>query len=298
MELTTPKPGVYRDVPFETYLSWDAISNSRINLFRRSPLHFKLNAHPDQTEALTLGEFVHCGGLEPENIASRYAVMPAFELDDGNVTRKGERSFSTSTVYYQTKVEEFSRVNAGKKIVKQELYDKLLGVARALRNHDRAWQYLRAERGETELVLVWIDPETELLCKARLDYATKRSTTDLKTTRDAQNFTKAIATYGYHRQLAHYRGGRSVLMGGEMGEHRIIAVEPTEPYGIRAAPLSDDALDLGESEIRQTLRAIARAYERDEWPCYEDPRAWVMPAWYDSIDQELELTVGGQTVSV
>jgi hypothetical protein len=293
---TTPEPGIYQGVPFVDYLAWDAVSNSRLNLAKRSLAHFRFAKFRPPTKALRLGQFIHCGILEPLAVAMRYVVRPEFEKDSRNVTKDGKPSTS-KTGWVEEQLKVFRAANEGKELIDRQSYDKLLGVNRALYQHERTREWL-TERGETEVSLAWRDPETGLLCKARLDHRTQPRITDLKTTADALKFSKSIAGFGYHRQAAHYTNGWEVLTG-EILPFGLIAVEPAgEPFPVRTAPLNEDAMEVGRSEVRGLLRAIANAYERDEWPSYENPKSWVLPAYYEAGDTDIELIIGGQSVSI
>lgn len=293
-QIEAPAPGIYRDVPFETYLAWPAVSNSRITMARRSLLHFREQVIKD-SPTLSAGRFIHCGVLEPLWVSMRYAVMPSYEHDAQNCTGQGKPSTSKATKYYEKKSEAFIAANAGKEIVDQDTFDMLIGISRSLMRSERAREYLM-ERGEPEVSLVWKDPETELLCKARIDFLNS-GIVDLKSCFDAVKFPRSIAEYGYHRQGAHYRSGYSVLTG-EVRPFRLIAVEKTQPWGVRAAPLNEDAIEQGETEVRAALRSIANAYEKNEWPCYEDPSSWCLPSYYQGDDEPIELTIGGQTITI
>jgi hypothetical protein len=294
MTTEAPKPGIYHDVPFADYLAWPAVSNSGIKLALRSLAHFKERPELDATPAMRLGSFLHCGVLEPLAIVERYAVMPRYEQDVGNVTRDGKPSESTGTIYFKQKAQEFRAANVGKEIVAAEDYKALVGVHRALMRSDRAREYL-TERGESEVSILWHDPETDLLCKARIDFLNS-GINDLKSSADAAGFSRAIANNGYHRQAAHYQTGFRVLTG-ETRPFRLIAVEPTAPYGVRAAPVHADAIETGESEVRRALLSIAEAYRTDVWPSYEDPPSWCLPSWYGGGDA-IEVMVGGEIVSI
>lgn len=293
-EVLTPSPGIYRDVSFADYLAWDCINNSRISLARRSLLHFKEQPAHEATKALRFGSFAHCGVLEPLAIAMRYAVMPRYELDAANVTKDGTASKSTGTTYYKQRAAEFAAANTGKEVVEQDAYDHLCGISRSLMRSERAREYL-CERGDVEVCFVWDDEETGLRCKCRVDMLNS-GICDLKTCLDAQAFPKSIAAYGYHRQGAHYQAGVAALTG-EVKPFRIVAVEKTAPYGVRSAPLNEDAIETGAAEVRQAMRAIAGAYESGVWPCYTDPASWCLPSWYGGSD-EIELIINGETVSI
>lgn len=293
-EVQTPKPGIYKDVPFAEYLAWDAISNSRISMAIRSLMHFRDGAFKGPSPTLRLGTFIHCGALEPLSIAMRYAVMPPYEKDPRNVTKGGERSTSKATTFYRQMEEQFRQANAGKELVEQSDYDTLIGISKSLAKSQRAAEFL-SERGDSEVSILWIDDETQLPCKARIDHLNS-GINDLKTCADALKFPKSIATYGYHRQGAHYQEGLAVLTGEEK-PFRLIAVETTPPYGVRAAALNEDAIETGRSEVRKALLAIARAKDTGDWPGYEDPSSWCLPSYYGGGD-EIELTINGETITL
>jgi exodeoxyribonuclease VIII len=294
MTTEAPKPGIYKDVPFATYLAWPCVSNSRINQARRSLLHFKEDQSTEPTKALRLGQFIHCGVLEPLAISMRYAVMPPYQDDPANKTKDGKPSKSRATEFYAMKARLFAEANNGKQIIEQSDYDILLGVSKSLYRSKRAREFL-SEPGESEVSVVWNDVETGLLCKARFDLENSCHN-DLKTCRDAASFPKSIATYGYHRQAAHYQTGYATITG-EVKPFNIIAVETTRPFGVRAAPMNEDAIEVGAEEIAQAMRAIANAYDKDEWPGYDDPSSWCLPSYYGS-GESIELVVDGQTVTI
>lgn len=302
--IKAPEPGVYEKVDFETYLQWDAISNSRINAARRSLKHFKANVALEPKPCLTLGSLAHCGRLEPLYLGKRYAVMPPFENDPENVTKKGEPSTSKATKYYEEKSEEFLAANRGKEIVTEDQYDSMIAIVTSLDNHDLAREYINSP-GPMELAIVWDDPDTGLRCKARLDKIShvKRIVTDLKTYTPQQGylaptekFARAIANFGYHRQQAHYTNGARVLFGAEYSS-ALVVVENAEPYCVMAAPMIYEWLEIGRREVAETMAAIAEAYRQDQWPGYESPEAWTVPEWYGT-NVDVELLIGGEALVV
>ena len=228
--IETPKPGIYPDVSFEDYLQWDALSNSRMSLAKRSLFHFKYQEWSEPTKAMTLGSLMHCGQLEPRMLSQRYVVMPEFHRDENNVTDSGKRSFAKTTKYVKLKVEQFEQRNSDKEIVEQEEYDKMLGMCNSLADNGLAHQALNG-KGPTEVSYLWIDPDTGLLCKARTDKVNQMldALVDLKTTRDALEFPKSIANFGYDRQAAHYLAGWKELTGDDY-DFIIPAVETSSPF--------------------------------------------------------------------
>jgi hypothetical protein len=248
------------------------------------------------TASMWLGSLMHAGVLEPLELIRRYAVMPDFAAEirkpDGS-----QYSNVRASKAYKDAVAEFEAQNAGKEIVSQEQYEQLLGVAKALQANERARQWLTAP-GPVEVSIAWNDPVTGILCKARLDkFGPDCGIVDLKTTRDGSTFEKAIANFGYHRQLAMYAAGVKALTGQDC-PCRLIAVEPTAPYGVRAAQMDRSALQLGYDEFRQLIDLYAAAAERNQWPSYEDPDCWQLPAWALPKSEPLALNVAGETIAI
>ena len=299
-----PEPGIYYGVPFADYLAWDAVSSSRLKLASRSLAHYQAGWQGDETRALRFGSLVHAGKLEPMELAKRYAVMPKFELDEGNRTKpskkfpNGEPSQSKSSTYYKTKKSEFEKANAGRIIVGESEYDEMLGVVKSLSENTKAMQAIGG-RGDVEVSLVWVHAETGLTCKARVDKLKLEQGTfgDLKTTRDALWFAKHIVDHGYHRQAAFYQHGLHVLTGEKL-EPWLVAVDSAAPYGCRAAPVCNELLRDGWSEVLKDMRRVAQAMQTDCFPGYENPDEWMPPSGYRSVTEPIKLTISGKTVEV
>ena len=288
MTQTYDRPGIYDGVSFETYCKIDAVNSSRLKRMSISPAHYKAG-WTGETKALQFGRLAHCGKLEAASVPLRYAVMPPFELDDNNQTDAGKTSTSKATKYYKDKAAAFADTNKGREIVSQQIYTDMLDLLSALENHDRAREYLN-EPGRVELTIIWIDPDTGLLCKARLDKATATGLSDLKTTEDAGDFQKSIQKFEYHRQGAHYVDGWKVATGEEM-PFRLIAVSKTKPISVRAAPLHPDAIRTGRSQNKIDMERVAECMQSGEWPNHCDPDAWELPEWYVNrvMDDQLDM---------
>jgi exodeoxyribonuclease VIII len=310
VDVSCPKPGVYEDVEFDDYLSWDALSSSRLKLAATSLAHYKAGWQGEETPALRFGSLVHCGQLEPMALAKRYAVMPAFEKDEANVTSKGERTESKVSKYYKDKKKEFFKVNADKVVVPQEDFDQMLGCVKSICGNAEASRVLNGP-GPVEVSVVWQDEATGLMCKGRYDKLNSADGyfADLKTACDVARFRSAIINYGYHRQAAFYREGWRVLTG-ELLTPWLVPIEKSAPYGCCAAPVSPELIQQGWQLVSQDVQKVATALEKDEFPGYENPQEWVAPDWYqadrvpgdwyipDPNLKPAEVTVGGKTILI
>lgn len=299
IEIMTPKPGIYDAVPFDEYAQWDAVSNSRLSRATRSPAHFN-TPFGEPTAAMRLGSFVHCGVLEtPLEIARRYVFMPDYSAHPDNMTKSGERSFSSATTFVKTMEDAFRKLHHDKTIVGEEHFNKLVGISKAINQNDIAKQLLRD--GRSEVSIVWVDELSGLLCKMRADWIAinrERSIVlDLKTSLDALAFDKSIARFGYHRQAAFYRRGVRAACGVDATPW-LLAVETVEPFGNRVAPVDADAIAAGNSELDRLLATVAECKSSGDWPGYWNPERWSLPAWYGRSEEPLELTIGDEVLSV
>ena len=297
MTTTTPEPGIYEGIPFEEYLAWEAVSNSKLSLARRSLLHFHSTPPKEATPAMRLGSLTHHGQLEPLDIAKRYAVMPAFENEvrrpDGS-----EYANPRASAAYKKLAADFELENSDKVIVTLEEYGRMVGMVTAISEDDVARGFL-CTKGPVEVSIVWDDPKTGLRCKGRIDkwQRDERRIVDLKTTTDASDFPRTMARFGYHRQGAFYAEGLRVLTG-QHHTFAIVVAETTAPFGVMAAPVNDEALTAGRHEFRDLLDRVHHARETDRWPGYQSPKTWNLPEWALSSDEPLELSVAGQSVNL
>ncbi|MBL8815228.1 MAG: PD-(D/E)XK nuclease-like domain-containing protein [Planctomyces sp.] len=291
--MACPKPGIYEGVGDE-YFEWDAVSNSRLSLLNRSPKHYQLG-FTEPTEQMKLGSLVHSGVLEPLAIMKRYTFMPNYANHPDNKTGKGDRSFSAATTFVKEMEEKFRQLNHDKEIITEQQYNVMLGMAQSLAEHSVASPLLRG--GKPEIAVVWVDEETGLTCKAKADWLKPGLLVDFKTTADASMFEKAIANYGYHRQMAFYQ--RGLQANGIDVSPWIICCETKAPFGVRVAPMSEDCLDLGRREVDALLGTLVDCMESNNWPGYESPEAWTLPGWYKRPEEEsIELTIGGEKLLV
>ena len=292
------KPGIYPNLPFEEYLAIPALSNTRMGLLAQSPRHFKHNAALDEKmKCLVLGRLIHSQTLEPETIAARYAVMPDFASDLNNQTDKGLPSTSSQTRWCKEQVFNFESANRDRDIVSEQWFREAMLTAESIRT-DRQAREIFETPGPTELTIIWDDEETGIRCKARIDKVAGRKVVDLKSTSKLATFTKSIASYEYHRQLAHYIAGYAVHNGGELLQPWIVAAETVEPYCVQSAPLHDEAVNCGESRRRKLLRLLRECLDADHWPGPPSPNSWMLPEWAMTDGESIELIVDNELVEV
>lgn len=254
------------------YHAHPALGSSRLRELLRSPAHFRANLRRE-TEALTLGSLVHTLVLEPHTFPERYVVIPKIN----GRTREGKAQ--------RAALEADPRVP-----VDGETMAEASACATSIMAH-RVYQQIRD--AQVEHTVFW-DEEIDLdegnavtiKCKARFDVVGPWLV-DLKTTRDAspKGFQRAIATYGYHIQAAHYMAG-AIANGMEPRGFLFACVETTPPYLSTGYLLGNPTLEQGERERREALSIYARCVCEDRWPGYNDDRIEVidLPAWAQRSD--------------
>lgn len=304
---TTPGPGIYENVPFAEYLEWPYVSNSAMGPAKKTIAHFrralKWGDRPEEDEArgkapaMRFGTLVHAGKLEPLSVAAKYIIRPRFE-DTIRQPNGATYPKPTATNAYRDAVAEWRATIGDKEEVTEAEYQRMLGVVTALARHARAVEYLDGP-GPVEVSFVWDDPHTGLRCKGRADklQLERGRISDLKTAYDPWQFEKIIGQRAYYRQGALYVDGIEVLTGVRC-EFCLVAAESTEPFGVRAAPLSQKSLRTGRREYRGLLGRIAAAEANPQWSEVSDPDEWDAPAWVLPEEQPVELTFGGRSIQL
>lgn len=292
----TVEEGVYEAVPFEDYKAINAINNSSLHHAARSQKHFRhyIN-HRRETEspALRFGTLAHAGVLEPERLLEMYVVLPDF-------TEGIDSPRPKATKEYKEKVREFDSKHKGLQVITPAEYQQMLGVVEAVHGDQRSRAAF--QNGKSEVTLVWSDPILGRLCKARPDYLNggANSLCDLKTTRDARDFERSIANYGYDRQAAFYLRGAQIL-GYDLEEFWFVAVESEPPHGVRTAPLDKETLEDGRKQVEHLLKQVAAADVTGVDVGYEHPDTFRKPPWsmkFKTAAEPREMRIGGRLVTI
>lgn len=255
--IVAPEPGLYENVAHETYLSWDAASNSALGHMRQSPAHCFAAVHgpSNPTPAKELGTALHFAILEPELFSQRYVIAPKVDKR----TTKGKEEWAA-----------FLKANPGKLHLDADGWEVCKALRDAVNSHPDAGPIIRASKRK-ELSGVWDDPATGVRCKLRMDLPCEKAgiLADLKSTEDASPdvFVRSIEKYGYHRQGAHYLDGAAKL-DLIFDQFVIIAFEKSPPYGVMVYQIEDEALEIGAKELAPLIRRYAECKRDNHWPGY------------------------------
>jgi hypothetical protein len=123
--------------------------------------------------------------------------------------------------------------------------------------------------GLPQVTMIWRDPKTDVLCKARPDWWRPDCTADLKTTLEggAQQlrWPREASKHGYHVQAGAYTSGRAVLCGGEIVPFKFIVVEKVKPYPCMAYRTGSATMKKGDSEWNRALALYSECLDLDNW---------------------------------
>jgi exodeoxyribonuclease VIII len=252
------------NLPFADYLAIDAVSNSGLKHFARSPAHYRhaiANQKPS-TPTQALGTHVHGLLLEPD--AYRYAVAPTVDKR----TKAGKAELSA-----------FISASKGAHVVSEEQH----ALALAMRNAVFAQPYARALFGaiQPEVTAIW--ERDGIKRKARFDIVQNEYPVivDLKTAAeaDATGFARSAGRYRYHWQACWYAQAADACGLGER-PMVFIVVESEPPHGVALYQLDRDAIDAANYRIDRLLEQFAECRERDDWPAYPlEVQPLSLPPW-------------------
>lgn len=232
------------------YAAMSGINWSALKYLATSPLLYRWRCdHPQKsTSAMVIGAAIHCATLEPEHFDERYAVY-----DD---TRRGKAW------------DAFREDHPGVLTFKSRELVDILAAAVAVRGHAVASRLL--DGGRVEEPLRWVDPDTGLECKGRVDFIAPAGVVDLKSCADPapRVFAAQAARLLYHGQLAWYHHGAITarLIPADAAPPRCIAVQSEEPYDVACYQLSTGELDAGRALCIELQDLLGACIAADYWP--------------------------------
>ena len=282
-KIPAPPPGIYPSIPEDDYHRWDCASNSKLKRILKCPAHYKYaEDHPsyDDTPTLAFGRAYHSAILTPDEFKDKYVMR--------------ERGLNGNTKKYKEWSAEIKL--AGKTEIAASDMDHLLGIQESISTNAEAKELLSG-KGKNEASIVFIDPDTGIKCKMRIDRFTRHvfsegqpamsTHVDFKGVQDASRdkFQKDIANYGYHMQGALYLDGANILSPLSR-VFVFVAFEKKPPYAIGVYYLDEDAIEQGRREYKRALQLLKYCQDNDDWPGYTTKVEHIsVPHW--AIDPEI-----------
>lgn len=263
------------------YRAIPAVNYSSLKEGRRSIAHMAwamANPKPP-SDSMRIGTAFHIGLLESKTWHDRVAISEKFDRR----TKAGKDA-----------ADAFESENAGKLILEPEEAAEVKAMLVEAYRNDSARAYARTP-GRSECVVQWVDRETGLACKARIDRYCEEGDgllIDIKTTRDAsvEGFTRDFYKLGYFMQAAWYIEGFREVTGKDLA-YAIVAVENAGPYKVAVYSPSQNAIDCGRGACHHVLRQYAAdlkagAAETGRWSGYPNGvQELDLPRWAQEIPE-------------
>jgi hypothetical protein len=259
------QPGWHHGMSMTDYLAIEAMSASGIELIRRSPAHFRFAQQnpPKPTPAMIEGSALHTALLEPHLFEGRYIALGQCD----GIKKDGQRCGYQASVYRgfssycgthdPSKGEPMAD---GIEVITEDALERIGGMRDSILAHPEASRFF-AGQGQSELVGVWLDEQSGVLCKIRLDRDIGRAAIhcDIKTTgtsAETDAFARQVGRLGYARKCAFYRrDGRARQAGDRLGADRGGGAEASLLPGVLARRGRHRRVPAGD---RPTARRLSR----------------------------------------
>ena len=267
----------------------EAISQGFLQTINRTPAHFLYEwAQPYRDNFASDPTIVRIGRItgemlfEPE-VYKRYILEQSFgdQRKKENKAAKQDWLASLPRDYVAADDEgKLSLLPTAPVITEYEqaTANAMAAAVRAYPELEPIWNELKFE-----VTVVWVDPETGILCRARLDIVHENSGTiwDMKTTEcaDEAEFGRVAFTKGYHFQGSQYLAAGNAVMPGHFKRYKFIVAERPSPYEACDYELGERELALGEQERRRALRRLRQCIDSGVWPGYPAKRTLSFPPW-------------------
>ena len=272
--------GAYWGVPEKPYHSHPALSRSVVaEYIDKSPRHAQHKwGQPYEESDPSLGTTMHDRVLRPGVFEERYAQAP----DECEGTTSKDKPCSNSP---QFRVDGSWRCRYhGDEEEADDLFrltesraETVAGMMESIQSDNLAHSLL-GEAAETEVTLLWTDPDTGVRLRARIDAlhafpvgdgTGNFDVADLKTCGSAhpEDVGRQLYKTGSWLQPAFYGRGLEVLSGGCPVEHFFfVLVETAPPHVVQIYELDR----VQHQRARQRLRSVLREIESfgETWPAY------------------------------
>ena len=238
----------YQEIPA---LNWSTLKHLAVS---PKMLKFRERVPQKDTGALSLGRAIHCASLEPEKW-ERHVREPDF----GDMRTKVAKERAAAW---------HAERQPGETILDGPTYDLAAQCAEAIKSHPEAMALLAG--GRHEQVIEWVDPDTGIRCKARLDVLRPHDISDIKSTRHPtpREFLRGASNKLYYGQMSWYHDGAIAAGVLPAGAHlpAIVAIQTTEPYDVMPFRMTLAAYFTGQRLWKTLIRRYADCQSADWWP--------------------------------
>lgn len=269
-------PGIYKNVPFAEYQKWPACHKSMFTSILKSGLHLKhfLEKGEKETDIMIFGNLVDCLLFEPDRFKSRYVMAPATYPA---VVKKVEvqKKWNWTANYCKEWREQKEEAEPDIKIITEADFCRASTITDRIKIHPEAGKWL--QDAEYQVSIFWIDPETGLACKGRLDALQAERLSDLKITNNPHpsGFSKTAANFLYHVQGAFYHDGYMLAQGKTPGPapelpFSFIVAEDQPPHDVVCYNLGPESFDAGRIVYREALNRYKEVVDTGDYSGYSN----------------------------
>ena len=266
-----PRVGIFTDEPGEIYYQRDpgvANATGLKIIHSRTPKHFHYWAtHPEhdkRSDALEFGKALHSATLEPDVFERAYTVLPKDTPRDMRRFRNAKNP-SLETLASIDWWDSFEASNRGKIFLSAENFDRVRYMGDSMRENPETAGLLTG--GLREATLRWIDPETGLPCKARVDNMEPGEwMVDLKSCADAgEPFARSAAGFAYDLAAFHYVCGAEEC-GVAVPHYILLACESEPPFDCVPYYYGLAEQQRGQAIRNRAIRIQAECVRTGKWP--------------------------------
>lgn len=239
--------------------------------------------------------------LLPPNCPAKFAYeranppTPTAAFDIGHAAHRhvlgvGAPLVVVDAVGWRTKAAQQARIEAhagGAVPLLTEQYRRVQAMAAAIEQHPLASALLRRGEGQAEQSLFWLDGETGVWRRARIDWL-GRYVVDYKSCDSAEksHVRRAAYNYGYHQQAPWYLDGVAALDLLEDPAFLFVFQEKAPPYLVNIIELDAEALEAGRALNRRAIEIYRDCTATDTWPGYADEVELVsLPPWATKTEE-------------
>lgn len=275
------KPGVYKNVSFEEYISWPCFHKSMVSYALRSTYHLDhyIKTKEKASKEMDFGSLVDCLILEPHMFKENFSMKP-----ETYVNKAGHTKPWTLKATYCKEWEEQKSLE-GKTLYKSADLEKAVDISEQCLGHLTASQWLKDF--ETQVAIVWEDSETGILCKGRIDILQKDRISDLKTTHNASpnEFRRTVNNFLYHVQDYMYTTGYEILTGEKL-PFGFLVVESDSPHCVATYELGVESRVTAEHLFRRAIHRYKDYLEMGPTGYSNFKEEIEIPAWAVNLVEE------------
>jgi len=300
----------------ERFQSSLVISPSSLVTFLNSPAEYHqryiLGKRPEQTEAMLVGEAIHCAILEPDKFDSRFAtvspevnyIKTADEIIEA-IKAHGEKPVSRrkgDLISQLLALDPDARIldvyldevtESGRKLLKPSDFKMCLDIQSKVKSHD--WLSRVLSKGNAEQ-WVWSQFTENTIIHGRMDFFSNEFNQpvilDFKTVKSAhpESFQRQIFNEKLYVQAAMYCD----MVKDSTGKDPLFAwvtIEKSEPYVIEIYAADFGLLEAGRSTYHKGAQRLIEATESNNFRGYTNGKVTTitLPSWaFNRLDYYAE----------